>query len=172
MTIPSNEKNENYTPVNILKVVKEFFEIIHLDPFSSDLANKSVGAQAYFTEETNGLTTDWNDFGALIDPLPNIWINPPYSRKLIGKCIDKTLEYTTSSEVLLLVNSETTSKWYQKCLERKPLMLLPDKRMKFINPYNAHKSSANKPQTMFYFGFRKNAFRQQFEHLGSICQPL
>jgi hypothetical protein len=162
---PTNIKNENYTPYSFMRPCFEFMGWIDLDPFSCLEANEYVNAYNFFTEETDGLSQNWSEYRRK-------WVNPPYSGGLITPSIDKTLQYTHIGETLLLVNSSTSAKWYQDCLEHCSAVLFPSKRIQFWNPYEERKSSNRYDQTLFYFGDRRFEFADQLGKLGTPVMPV
>lgn len=163
---PSNINNECYTPDWFIDVIRDFAGNFDLDPFSSDTAQKTVRARHYFTESHDTFGLDW--FDHVDADYPVFWINPPYSRDLISKCVNKTLEYVDIAEIYLLVNSSTSSKWYQKCVSVCTAMLFPKKRIQFINPYKDMKSRNEYDQTLFYFGASSYKFQTHLRKVGSV----
>lgn len=163
---PSNPKNECYTPSYFVDPIREAWDGFHLDPFSSTSANLVVKADNYFTEDLNALQLDWIEWQA--DEYPTFWVNPPYSRDLIQKCIAKTLSYVGEAEIFLLVNSQTSSKAYRSCVAQCNAMLFPAKRIQFINPYNGFKNSNDRDQTLFYFGRYDCKFKECLSSLGEV----
>ena len=68
--VTNNSKDDEwYTPAKYIESAREVLGRIDLDPASNDFANKTVKADRYFTEESNGLEQEWSG---------NIWMNPPY----------------------------------------------------------------------------------------------
>lgn len=163
---PININNECYTPSWFIEPIRNFAGTFHLDPFSCDKANEIVKAENYLWESINGLSYDWLEYSSV--DYPNFWVNPPYSRDLIAKCVEKTLSYVGKAEIFLLVNSSTSSKWYQKCVAKCNAVLFPSKRIQFHNPYKEMKHRNEYDQTLFYFGKHPYRFRSQCQKLGSV----
>jgi hypothetical protein len=172
--IPDKEKgDENYTPDYFIEACRNFLGWFDLDPFSNAIAQKSIRAKTFWTKHDNALTKDWT-------PYLKKFINPPYSQRLIGKCIDKILEFCAIGETILIVNSSTSAKWFQRCKNACSAYLNPSKRMPFYNPYReiqylngTKKRSGNEyDQTVFYFGTRPLEFDQALGHLGSCSIPI
>lgn len=172
--IPDKEKgDENYTPDYFIEACRSFLGWFDLDPFSNAIAQKSIRAKTFWTKHDNALTKDWTPYKKKI-------VNPPYSQGLIGKCIDKILEFCAIGETILIVNSSTSAKWFQRCKNACSAYLNPSKRMPFYNPYReiqylngTKKRSGNEyDQTVFYFGTRPLEFDQAFGHLGSGSIPI
>lgn len=66
----SSRSDEWFTPLPILVAAKKVLGPIELDPASNAIANARVGARYFFTKEMDGLSIDWNCYGA-------IFCNPP-----------------------------------------------------------------------------------------------
>jgi len=172
--IPDKEQgDENYTPTFFIEICRNFLGYFDLDPFSNAIAQRSIQAKTFWTKSDNALTKDWT-------PYLKKFINPPYSGKLIGKCVDKVLEFCAIGETILIVNSSTSAKWFQLCLNACSAYLNPSKRMPFYNPYReiqylngTKKRSGNEyDQTVFYFGLRPLEFAESMGHLGSCSIPI
>lgn len=91
-----------------MELVRDCLGAIDLDPCSSAEANKVVQAHKYYTVEEDGLVLPWNK--------GRIFCNPPYRRVMpwVEKCIEVGL---LGREIIMLVNSATETKWYQRLLE-------------------------------------------------------
>jgi hypothetical protein len=77
---------------------------IDLDPASCEEAQRTVQASEYFTADDDGLGREW--FG-------NIFLNPPYSRELGPKFIDKLVEefrYGYVAAAIALTNNKRRHK--------------------------------------------------------------
>ena len=159
------EGDENYTPEYFLAPCKQFLGAIDLDPFSCEIANRTIGANVFFTREDDALTQDWTSFNRK-------WVNPPYSAKLIDKAIAKTLEYSHIGETLLLVNTSSSAKWFQSCMQKCSAYLHPSRRIPFDSPFRTSKGSNRYDQTLFYFGSRPFEFAQALSAIGRAVQPI
>jgi len=73
-------ENEWFTPPQYIELARRVLGRIDLDPASREQAQQTIAAASYFTKEQDGLAQDWRG---------NIWINPPYSRPLIARFVDK-----------------------------------------------------------------------------------
>src|SRR6185312_6707318 len=108
-------KNEWYTPAYIIEAARQVMGRIDLDPASSKLANQTVKATRYYTEEQDGLTQEW--YG-------HVWLNPPYGklpaptnegRSYIGLFVRKLLrEYRQGNveQAILLATPQTDATWF------------------------------------------------------------
>lgn len=154
------------TPPPVIELARQYLGCIDLDPASHAAAQKYVQADTYYTKETNGLDASWHG---------NVWCNPPYSKGLIDGFTQKAIEEWKAGEsvenMLLLVNAQCDTKWFQSLLNSASAVCFWKGRMKFYKiidgvAYGKWKSSktgkmTNSPRyinTVFCFS-RKNTAR-------------
>ncbi len=82
--INSSESFEWYTPGEYVEAARAVLGGIDLDPASSELANETVRATEFFTEEDDGLSRQWRG---------RVWLNPPYGRLCPGFVAKLSAEY-------------------------------------------------------------------------------
>jgi hypothetical protein len=102
--------NEWHTPEKYIVLVREVIGDIDLDPASSAVANRTVKATKFFTETDNGLNQEWRG---------RIWLNPPYSRGVIGQFADKMCAEIANCNVksaIMLTHRFTDTKWFQQLM--------------------------------------------------------
>lgn len=116
--------NERYTPSEYIEAAREVMGSIDLDPASSDLANETVKATTYYTQEQNGLEYEW--FG-------NIWLNPPYAKDLIGQFADK-LAASAFNQAIILVHNATETKWFSRFISKASAIVFPTGRIDCKTP--------------------------------------
>jgi len=78
--LTSSESNKWYTPKPYTDMAREVMGSIDLDPASSPLPQRWIGADVYFTQHDDGLSKPWHvptDTGGRSS---NVWINPPYGK--------------------------------------------------------------------------------------------
>lgn len=155
--------DEYYTPSYILGRVRNLGDI-DLDPFSCELANIAVKAKTYYTLADDGFNQEWSGF-------QTIWINPPYSKGNMIKVVEKVLKTYEDSdlkpEILLLTNTDNSTKWYQLALANAAGTCFVNHRINFWGLNNGKKSNRH-CQTLFYYGERFKAFVYSFSDLGFI----
>lgn len=121
-----NKNDEWFTPEFVVDKVKKMLGHIDLDPASCKTANDLyINARKIYTKHDNGLDNPWNG---------KVFLNPPYSAKLIKQFIDKAVtEYESGNaeEILILTNSSTDSIWNSKL--SKYLQAYTFRRLSFID---------------------------------------
>lgn len=131
------------TPPDELAFAREYMGGIDIDPASSLVAAPYVQAKrfAISTSEANeaflsnvdmpshmfidGLTMKWQG---------NVWLNPPYSKGLIDAFTQKALASWNMGHIrrmLILVNSQTDTKWYQSLASNSTYTFIYRGRLKF-----------------------------------------
>ncbi|MDO8659839.1 MAG: DNA N-6-adenine-methyltransferase, partial [Candidatus Parcubacteria bacterium] len=162
--VSHNSGNNNwYTPGKYIEAAKDVMDDIDLDPASSVIANKTVGAKKFYTEEQNGLTKPWSG---------RVWMNPPYSQPLIKQFSDKLVEEIKNNKIaqaIVLVNNATETKWFQKLFIISSAVCFPKPRIKFLDIYgNVTGSGPTQGQSILYFGNNQRNFSEVFNKFGII----
>ena len=164
---------ERYTPPYIIEAVREaFLGVIELDPASCAKANKIVKAKKYFTKKDDGLKQKWD--------ARRIFLNPPYSRGVLAKFVDKFIESTGEGddyrirEGIILVANNTEASWFQKLLKCSAKVVFLNKRVRFLDS-NLKPLGSSPVQGSVIFarlGLRwppyTNKFNEVFDKLGVI----
>ena len=149
--------NEWYTPESIINLVYNVMGNIDLDVASSDIANKTVKAKKYYTKESDGLVQKW--YG-------NVFMNPPYSAKLIQQFAEKLVnERDNIDQAIVLVNNATETKWFKKISQISSAVCFPVGRVKFYAP-NGEIASPLQGQTILYIGDNMQSFLDNFSSIG------
>ncbi len=152
--------NEWHTPPQYIKAVEEVLGVIELDPASSHIANNTVKAQVYFTEDDDGLSRDW--YG-------KVFLNPPYG-KYTSHFAEKLYDSygSTVQEAIMLVNSRATdADWFQPCFEG--IICFTDHRIDFDSPHEKLTASTH-GSCFVYFGDNEREFASVFSKFGSIVK--
>ncbi len=157
------DDGEWYTPAAIIDRAKALMGgVIDLDPFSSDLAQQTVGARRYLTKHDDALVAR--------SPIgETLWCNPPYGRAM-SHCIRRTLDEFDRSwtEGVILVNNATDTLWFQSLAQYASAMLLFGKRIKFIHPEGTLIDRNTRGQIAVYVGLNTKGFTHAFHDLGTV----
>lgn len=154
--------NEWYTPSRYIEAARAVMGGIDTDPASSDIANETVGASIYFTEQQNGLLQNWRG---------RVWLNPPYSQPAIAQFAEKLNEEIESGrvyEAILLVNNATETAWFRNMLQNATAVCFPSGRVKFLNPKGDPVGAPLQGQAIIYIGEQRESFRGEFEKHGVV----
>lgn len=119
--------DEWYTPSYIIEPIRELLGGIDLDPCSTAEANKTVKAERFFTKDEDGLNHPW--------AARTVFCNPPYSKPLCAKFVDKLIRDSIDEIFLsaaLLVHSKTDLNWYHQAASACDWMVFPRGRIKFV----------------------------------------
>jgi phage N-6-adenine-methyltransferase len=156
-------ENEWYTPANHIDLARQVLGEIDLDPASSDIANKTVKAAAFYSEEVNGLDKEWAG---------NIWLNPPYAQPAISHFADKMVAEWESGRVsaaIMLTHNYTDTAWFQKLAKAATAMCFTRGRVRFVSPAG-ELASPTQGQAFFYFGNDTEIFADVFEAVGFVVE--
>jgi ParB family chromosome partitioning protein len=132
--------------------------VIHLDPASSEIANKTVNSNLFYTQEDDGLSKEW--FG-------NIWMNPPYSHPLIFQFISKLVQSKGVNQAIVLVNNGTETQWGQLLLSNSSAVCFHQSRIRFIDKYGNLGQAPLQGQMICYIGSNVNNFINEFKKYGT-----
>ena len=152
---------ESYTPEEYIQAARLVMGSIDLDPASNDLAQKTIQAARFFTVKDDGLTKPWAG---------NVWLNPPYTARVINLFVGKLCQHFNAGEVtsaVLLTNNNTDTAWWHEAMQSAAAVCFTAGRVNFYKP-NGGKSSPTNGQTFFYFGRHLDAFRREFAQHGMI----
>jgi DNA N-6-adenine-methyltransferase (Dam) len=130
------------------------------NPASCEIAQTVVGASAFFSVEDDGLVQEWRG---------RVFLNPPYSRGLITRFVDKLLLELRAGRVqqaILLVNADTDTKWFHRAAAASASICFT-KRIRFWGP-NGDGKSPTTGSAFFYFGPNVEQFSAAFEGFGMI----
>lgn len=159
--------NEWYTPIEFIDAAYKVMGAIDLDPASSAIANRTVGALDYFTAEDDGLAHEWRG---------RVWLNPPYAGELIGKFCNKLAAHWARNEVteaIVLVNNSTETAWFESMTECASAIVFPKTRVRFLDP-EGKPGAPLQGQAIFYMGPNADKFRAEFYKFGwgaTLWQP-
>lgn len=155
----SSVSNEWYTPALYVDAARRVMGGIDLDPASCAVANKTVRADRYCTEDDDGLVREWHG---------RIWLNPPYgglAGPFVAKLVEEFGAGRTEQAVLLVSVNAAPSHWFQPLLDH--LMCVMDHRIHFISPSGTPGTSPH-GSVIVYFGQRRTAFAREFRAFGRL----
>jgi hypothetical protein len=157
----SNNSGENewYTPECYIESAKKVMGNIDLDPASSEIANQTVKANLFYSQEEDGLSKEW--FG-------NVWMNPPYSQPLIFQFITKLVESNKIDQAIVLVNNGTETQWGQLLLSNSNAVCFHQSRIRFIDKYGNLGQAPLQGQMICYLGTNITNFINEFSKYGTI----
>lgn len=151
--------NDWHSPSDIVEAARDTMGSIDTDPASSDIANKTVKAAIYYTEQTNGLDKTWSG---------NVWMNPPYAKDLIVKFSEKFIsELPNIKQAIVIVNNATETDWFNNLSEKASAICHVNKRVKFLEPMGS-KGHPLQGQVVLYFGNDALKFKEHFSCFGQI----
>jgi len=158
-------ENEWYTPSEYIDMARAVLGEFDLDPASSEIANRTVGAAVYYTEEDNGLDKEWRG---------RVWCNPPYAQPAISHFAEKMaseVEAGNVSEAVMLTHNYTDTKWFHRLVSAASAICFTRGRIKFESPSGA-KAAPTQGQAFFYFGDNPNVFRSVFGEVGFVVEVM
>lgn len=113
--------DEWYTPKWLIDCLGPF----DLDP-CSPVKRPFDTAKVHWTKEEDGLAMPWGKNNV------TVWLNPPYSRTLLKRFIDKMIEHNNG--IALLINRQDNIMWQERIFPNAASMLFMRHRVKFLNP--------------------------------------
>lgn len=158
--------NEWYTPSKYIEMAREVLGEIDVDPASNDYAQNAVRAATYYTAETNGLDKEWRG---------KVWLNPPYSRGLIGAFIQKLVtEYREGrcTEAIVLTNNSTDTGWFGEMASTDAAVCFPSGRIRFQKPDGQMGRTPPQGQVFTYLGANARRFHEVFSEIGFVGIPI
>ena len=153
--------NEWYTPGEIIQAAKAAMGGIDCDPASSDVANQTVGADVFFTQEQDGLILPWRG---------RVWLNPPYAQPFIAQFAEAAASKFESGEfeqACILVNNATETGWFQRLLSVASGVCFPSSRIRFLST-GGKQGAPLQGQAILYIGNDFQRFADAFGELGAI----
>ncbi len=153
----SRDSDSWYTPAVYCEAVRQALGgVIDLDPFSSELANRTVQAHRILTEADDALVCPWPQ-------VRTAFMNPPYSAGLCGKAIARFVQEFrngTFEEGIVLVNNATETRWFQQIARAASALCFTDHRIQFESLDGKRSSNNTRGQCFLYLGPNPAPFAQ------------
>jgi hypothetical protein len=134
---------------------------IDLDPASCEVAQANVKAKRFYTIEDNGLEKKWTG---------NVWLNPPYSKDLIGLFAEKVVSESYGfKQAIVLVNNATDTAWFHKLLSASSALCLIKGRIKYLDKTGNPANTPVQGQAAVYVGDDPDSFCAAFSAIGAVA---
>jgi ParB family chromosome partitioning protein len=156
---------EWYTPPVFIESARVVLGTIDTDPASSEIAQRTVKAETFYTVDDNGLDQKW---------LGNVWMNPPYTSGLIDQFIDKLKKHVVGDDVfaaIVLVNNATETKWFQSLASISSAICFPSSRIRFLDP-EGNLGAPLQGQAIAYIGPDAEEFKMEFSKFGFCMETM
>jgi ParB family chromosome partitioning protein len=154
--------NEWYTPASFIESARSVMGGIDCDPATSEVANRTVKAETYYTKDDDGLSQPWAG---------RVWMNPPYAQPLIDKFSAALVQKYSDGELdeaCVLVNNATETGWFQRLAGSASAVCFPRSRVRFLDPEGKPSGAPLQGQAVIYFGKNADAFRAEFAGKGTV----
>ena len=158
--VNSSGNDEWFTPQDIIEAARLTMGGIDLDPASNATANQTVRATEYYSQDDDGLSKDWTG---------RLWMNPPYSSKLVPMFCKKLADSVSSGAVtdaVVIVNNATETRWFADLVSVCSAICFTSRRVKFVKPDGAVAGSPNQGQAIIYCGDEPDVFAENFQDVG------
>ncbi len=156
---------ESYTPSQYIESARKVMLAIDLDPASNDMAQETVKAAKYYTVNEDGLSQAWSG---------RVWMNPPYTARVINKFITKLVDHYMDGQVsdaIILTNNNTDTSWFHEAAKTCTAICFTAGRINFLKR-DGSKSSPTNGQAFLYFGKSKARFKKEFSRYGVIVEVV
>ena len=150
---------EYYTPPEIIELARKTMGSIDVDPCSNEHAQKYIKAGEFWTEKEDGLSREWTG---------NVWFNPPYIHRVIGKWIDKLIRDKGIAQAIVLTNNNTETRWAQSLLNECNAICFPCGRIKFWNKGGGYLKAPLQGQMVIGIRVNPKLFQKNFSQIG-VC---
>jgi len=157
--------NEWYTPPEFIEAARLVMGSIDLDPASSEVANRTVGAERIYTAADDGLKLVWEG---------RVWMNPPYEKGLIDRFAEKLRAEVAAGnvkEAVVLVNNATDTRWFATLCEVGSMLCFPTGRVRFYKP-DGERGAPLQGQAVIYIGSQREAFVSAFQRFGMVARVI
>lgn len=157
-------ENEWYTPPEYIEAARDVMGSIDLDPASCETAQGNVRAKRFYTSDDDGLAKKWTG---------NVWLNPPYSKDLIGQFAAKVVaESSRFEQAIVLVNNATDTAWFHELASVASAICFLRGRVKFLDRTGKPANTPVQGQAVLYVGRNVEHFRSRFSAFGLVVLPV
>jgi phage N-6-adenine-methyltransferase len=157
-------ENEWYTPPEFIEAARDVMGSIDLDPASSETAQANVKAERFYTIDDDGLAKRWAG---------NVWLNPPYSKEVIGQFATKAVaESGRIHQAVVLVNNATDTAWFHDFASVASAVCFLRGRIKFLDRTGKPVNTPVQGQAVLYVGPNVETFRARFSSFGFVVVPV
>jgi phage N-6-adenine-methyltransferase len=157
-------ENEWYTPQQYVEAVRRALGGIDLDPASSEKAQETVGASAFYSIADDGLKQVWQG---------RVWLNPPYAQPEISHFVSKMVAERRAGRVtagIMLTHNYTDTGWFHEAASLADAVCFTKGRIRFDAP-SGEKAAPTQGQAFFYFGSDVAKFGAVFREFGFVVIP-
>ena len=157
-------QEEWYTPKQYIAAAREVMGGIDLDPATSLVAQRTVGAARYFTQEEDGLSHDWPG---------RVWLNPPYSKQKLALFTEHLVTQITkgnTTAAIALTHAYTDTEWFAYLAPVMSALCLTTGRVYFLAPSGDAGKRPTQGQAFFYYGEEPTEFARVFGEFGIILR--
>jgi phage N-6-adenine-methyltransferase len=157
-------ENEWYTPPEYIEAARAAMGGIDLDPASCETAQANVKARRFYTIDDNGLEKKWAG---------NVWLNPPYSKDLIGLFAEKVVsESERFLQAVVLVNNATDTAWFHRLVSVASAVCFFRGRIRFLDKTGKPANTPVQGQAAIYIGPNVDSFRRAFGGFGFVVSSI
>jgi len=154
---------EWYTPDRWVERARAAMGSIDLDPASCQHAQRIVQAGEWFDIGRNGLARPWRG---------NVFLNPPYTRGVIDKFVDKLLaERANYTQAIVLVDNRSDTAWFHRLCGIASAVAFPKTRIGFYNDDPRARAPSVWGSAFVYVGDRPGAFAAAFSGSCLVFRP-
>ena len=161
-SLMTSNSDEWYTPPHVIEAARKTLGAIDLDPCTSEVAQKWIGATEYFTITDDGLSKDWHG---------RTWLNPPYGGKAKVWVKDLEIAYEDGAipaAIALLNGTACKNSWFDPYWDRPHCWMGP---LKFLDINGNEVAKAPFLSLAVYFGTQERLFGKHFSQVGHVFLP-
>jgi phage N-6-adenine-methyltransferase len=154
--------NEWNTPAEYIELARSVLGTIDVDPASNALAQETIRAATYYTQDDDGLTKRWKG---------KVWLNPPYAQPHMTSFADKMIAEIDNgnvTEAIMLTHNYTDTTWFHALKAKAAAICFTKGRIRFVQGEDQPPGNPTQGQAFFYFGNDVPRFAEVFSQIGFI----